>query len=87
MVGEKSGKEIELAVNETQPGYLSVRENMSRIADKQYVAYVKQSPDGDNAWHLSPASEQVLRETESKITQLMRAPKKDTGERVIVHTN
>jgi len=87
LVGEQSGKEIELAVNDAQPGYLSVRENMGRIADKQYVAYVKRGPDGGDAWHLSPASEQVLRETESKITQLMRAPKKDTGERVIVHTN
>jgi len=87
MVGGQRDKEIELAVHETQPGYLSVRENMSRIADKQYVAYVKHGAEGEHEWHLSPASDQVLSETESKITQLLRAPKKDTGERVIVHTN
>jgi hypothetical protein len=87
LVGEQGDKELELAVNDAQPGYLSVRENMTRIADKQYVAYVKRGPDGGDAWHLSPASDQVLSETESKITQLMRAPKKDSGERVIVHTN
>jgi hypothetical protein len=87
LVGGQHDKELELAVHEGQAGYLSVRENMSRIADKQYVAYVKRGSLGESDWHLSHASDQVLTETESKITQLLRAPKKDSSERVIVHTN
>jgi hypothetical protein len=87
LVGGQRDKDIELAVHDDQSGYLSVRENMSRIADKQYVAYVKRGSRGEDDWHLSPASDQVLTETESKITQLMRAPQNATGERVVVDTN
>lgn len=87
LVGTDSDQELELAVREEQAGYLTVRENMTRIADKQYIAFVKRGAQGDDSWHLSAASEQVVGETESKITQLNRAPKKDSRERVIVHTH
>jgi len=87
MVGEESDKELELSVSDQQLGYLSVRENMERIADKKYVVYLKRDTESGVSWHLSPASDQVVSETESKITQLSRAEKKDNGERVIVHTN
>jgi hypothetical protein len=87
LVGEEEDRELELSVGEQQLGYLSVRENMERIADKSYVVYLKRDTDTGVSWHLSPASDQVISETESKITQLSRAPKKDSGERVIVHTN
>jgi hypothetical protein len=86
LVGHEGDKEVELPVRQDEPGYSSVHDNITRIADKQYVAYVRSSADGP-IWHLSPASPEVLTETESQITQLNRVPKKDSGERVIVHTN
>ena len=85
LLGQDDDKELELPVGPDDLGYTSVQDNITRIADKPYIAYVKQGPAG-LVWHLAPASNEVVSETESKITQLNRAP--DTsGERVIVHTN
>jgi hypothetical protein len=50
------------------------------------VAYVKATPAGAS-WHLSPASSEIVSETESKITQLDRGMKQNPGEQVIVRTN
>src|ERR1700712_3948207 len=74
LVGQDPDKEVELPVGPEDPGYNSVKDNITRIADKQYVAYVRTSPAG-LVWHLAPASPEVVSETEGKITQLNRAPK------------
>ncbi len=86
LVGKREGKELELAVREQQLGFTSVHENMGRLTDRQYVAYVKAGPDG-TSWHLSLASDEVVSETEAVISQLGRGVKQNSGERVIVRTN
>jgi hypothetical protein len=86
LVGKPSSKELELAVRADELGYSSVHENISRITDRQYVAYVLTGPDGAS-WHLSPASTEVVSETESVISRLDRGMKQNSGERVIVRTN
>jgi hypothetical protein len=80
------GDELELAVSAHELGFSSVHENIGRITDHQYVAYVKAGPDGAS-WHLSPASAEVVSETESVISQLDRGMKQNSGEQVIVRTN
>ena len=85
LVGE-GGRELELTALPDQPGFASVRDGYARLADKQYVAYVREGASGPR-WHLSAASPPVVLETERKITDLARSPKKNDGVRVIVHTN
>jgi hypothetical protein len=85
LVGDAKG-ELELSVRADEPGFHSVHSNLARLSDKQFVAYVRRSPEGLR-WHLSPASDQVVTETESKITQLQRVPNKDGRARVVVHNN
>ncbi|MET0283228.1 MAG: hypothetical protein ABW352_02115 [Polyangiales bacterium] len=80
------GKELELAVRDSALGFTSVHENISRITDRQYVAYVVTGPEGE-LWHLSPASPEVVSETESVISRLGRGMKQNSPERVIVRTN
>ncbi|HEX5656883.1 MAG TPA: hypothetical protein VFX59_06795, partial [Polyangiales bacterium] len=87
LVGKpKRGQELELAVSADELGFSSVHENIGRIADHQYVAYVMAGPEG-SSWHLSPASAEVVSETESVISQLDRGMKQNAGEQVIVRTN
>lgn len=86
LVGNAPSREIELTVHAEEPGFRSVDENLGRLVDTQFMAYLRRGPDGMR-WHLSPAADQVVVETESKITQLQRAPKDESRERVIVHTN
>lgn len=76
--------ELELTVRADALGFSSVHENLTRLGDKQFVAYVKRGPERLH-WHLSPASDQVLLETERRITQLSGTP--SGGERVVVHNN
>jgi hypothetical protein len=82
----RDGEELELAVSADELGFSSVHENIGRITDHQYVAYVKAGPDGAS-WHLSPASAEVVSETESVISQLDRGMKQKSDEQVIVRTN
>jgi hypothetical protein len=82
----KADRELELSVQADELGFNSVHENIGRITDRQYVAYVKVGPSGPS-WHLSPASAEVVSETESVISQLDRGMKQNPGERVIVRTN
>lgn len=81
-----AGKEIELAVSTDEVGFNSVHDNLGRMNEKQFVAYIRRGPDGLH-WHLSPASEEVLSATEGRITDLQRSPNKNAGQRVVVHTN
>jgi len=86
LVGEPKGKEIELAVDEDDTGFPTVHDNLGRIVDQSFVAYVKRGPD-KLRWHLSPASEAIVVQTQAQITAFARAPDKAPGDRVIVHTN
>lgn len=79
------GEEIELAVRADQPGFNSVHQNLARIGDKQFVAYVRKGPERLH-WHLSPASEEVVSETERTIT-MRRSANNSGNERVVVHNN
>jgi hypothetical protein len=86
MVGAPRGDELALAASPDEPGFSTIHDNPARVTDKQFIVYVRPGPNGDR-WHLSHATDSVLTETERKITELQRAPKKTDGERVIVHTN
>lgn len=79
-------EDLELAVSTDEVGFNSVHDNLGRMNQKQFVAYVRRGPDRLH-WHLSPASEEVVSATESRITDLQRAPNKNAGQRVVVHTN
>lgn len=78
-------QELELSVRSDEPGFSSVHENFGRLPDKQFLVYVRRGPDGLR-WHLSPASDIVLTETESRISQLRRSPSPN-ADRVVVHNN
>lgn len=89
ILGDARGKEIELSVRQGVPGFPSVNDNLARIEGGNFVAYIKWfRAEGGNVaahWHLSPASSQVLGETEGAA-----ARKQDGGEsrgRTIVHNN
>jgi hypothetical protein len=87
----KADTEIELRVREGQPGFLSVHDNLQRIQEREFVAFVKWYRDdvGERAahFHLSPASEAIVSETESTVALKRQGPDSKKGERVIVHTN
>jgi hypothetical protein len=83
-------KEIELRVREGQPGFPTVHDNLQRIQDRDFVAFVKWYRDdvGERAahFHLSPASDVIVSQTESTVALRKKAPS-GSGEQVIVHTN
>lgn len=87
LVGDHpKGKELELAVDPDDAGFPTVHQNLGRIVDQSFIAYVKRAPERPR-WHLSPASDAIVLQTQAQITALARAPDKAPGERVIVHTN
>lgn len=87
----KADKEIELRVREGQPGFPTVHDNLQRVQDRDFMAFVKWYRDdiGERAahFHLSPASEVIVSETERTVALKKKAGDSDSGERVIVHTN
>ena len=86
-----AGKEVELRVREGQLGFATVHDNLQRIQDRSFVAFVKWYRDdaGEKAahFHLSPASEAIITQTERTVAIKGKVPQSSTGERVIVHTN
>lgn len=86
----KADKEIELRVREGQPGFPTVHENLQRIQDRDFVAFVKWYRDdvGERAahFHLSPASDVIVGQTESTVALKKKGPP-GSGEQVVVHTN
>lgn len=86
--GDAGGKEVELAVREETPGFTSVHQNWNTLESKQFIAYLKwfRTDVGSLAahFHLSPASDEVLRETEAMLAA--KKPAEPQG-RVIVHHN
>ncbi len=87
--GDTRGKEMEFTVREGVPGFMSVNDGLSRIQGKSFVAYVKwyQAEGGRVAahWHLSPASTEIVAETERAAAP--RTGQGSSGDRVIVHNN
>jgi hypothetical protein len=66
---------LELPLREGDPGWATVEGREDRILDGRFIAYVKwYRPSEDEPvrarWHLSPASEDVLQETEAAIAAL-----------------
>jgi hypothetical protein len=91
LAGE-AGKTIELRVREGDVGFPTVHENISRIQAREFMAYVKWYRDdaGDRAahFHLSPASEPVVSETEKVVGLRQQGTnKEDEGGRTVVYTN
>jgi hypothetical protein len=68
LLGETRGNEVELSVREGVPGFMSVDDNLARIQGQAFVAYLKwyQEEGGRVSahWHLSPASSEIVSETE-----------------------
>jgi len=86
LVGKHKEVEVELPSTPEDLGYTSVQENIARVPQKQFVLYLKHAADGP-VWHLSPASPEVVTQTESQITVMNRGANAQAGERVIVHNN
>lgn len=89
IAGDTRGKEIEMSVRQGVPGFPSVNDNLARVEGGQFVAYLKWfRAEGGNVaahWHLSPASAQVLAETEGAVARTNEGG--ESGERTIVHNN
>lgn len=85
LVGDAEA-EIELAVHSDARGFTSVHENLGRLSDQPFIAYVKRGPDKLH-WHLSPASEPVVTETESRISARRSGAGGEGAQRVTVHQN
>lgn len=85
------GKDLELRVTEGQPGFTSVHENLPRIESREFVVYVKwyRDEDGERAahFHLSPASDVIIRETETAVSLRGTSGSEGPEERVVVHNN
>jgi hypothetical protein len=87
--GETHLKQIELAVNESSPGFPSMHEHWGTLEGRQFIAYIKWfvSDAGSVAahFHLSPATEEVLGETEALLGERLGG-KRPAGQ-VVVHQN
>ncbi|MFT3922526.1 MAG: hypothetical protein QM778_08330 [Myxococcales bacterium] len=91
--GKGPSDELELATDASAAGFASVDQAIQRLSEHKYVAFVKWAPDEHGEpkafFHLSPASEEVLTETEGAVTRVR--PRSSSGgepeERVIVHNN
>jgi hypothetical protein len=85
-------KTVELRVRESDKGFPTVHDNLTRIQSRDFLAYVKWYKDdaGERAahFHLSPASEPVVSETE-KVAGIRKNTKTQEAEggRTIVHTH
>ena len=86
-----SARDLELRVSEGQVGFPTIHDNLQRIESREFVVYVKWyvDTDGDRAahFHLSPASEVIVAETERGLAQRSKGETPHAQERVIVHNN
>ncbi len=90
IAGQKRADELELASDEAAAGFASLDQAMSRMADQKFVAFVRWSPDASGEptayFHLSPASAEVLEQTEGTVTRV-RPREPAQGDRVIIRTH
>lgn len=87
-LGEGIGDELELVVREGDAGFDTVHNQDRRILNQRFVAFVKWTQESEGMpivarWHLSPASERVVRRVNS-LVEARRAPS-DDRRRIIVH--
>ena len=85
-------KTVELRVRESDKGFPTIHDNLTRIQSHDFLAYVRWYKDdvGERAahFHLSPASEPVVSETERVIGIRKDTSKEEAeGGRTIVHTH
>lgn len=86
--GIEEGSELELVVREGDPGFDTVHNQDRRILNQRFAAFVKWTQESEGMpivgrWHLSPASERVVRRVNS-LVEARRAPTEDRR-RIIVH--
>jgi hypothetical protein len=85
---EPPSAELELAVREGALGFASVDQAVRRLPEQRFVAFIKWAQGESFApvayFHLSPASEQVLTETEAWVARLQET---GSSRRIIVHTH
>ncbi len=86
--GVSDGDELELVVREGDPGFDTVHNQDPRILNQRFVAFVKWTQESEGMpivarWHLSPASERVVRRVNS-LVEARRSPN-DDRRRIIVH--
>lgn len=91
IVGKAPGSELELTVEEGQPGFATVQGNDQRILNQPFVAYVKwyRTQDGDVKphWHLAPATPTVVEQTQSLADRRAAAGGQGPRTTVVVHPN
>lgn len=89
LYGKARAKDVDLAVREGVPGYVSVHDNLERLQGAKVIAYVRWFRTDVNTvsahWHIAPASEEIVAETETAIGQFARIEAGDGNARVIVH--
>jgi len=87
LLGEVPDRQLTLMVAQGQGGFETVDGNEARILDNHFVAFVKwyETPTGDVAghWHLSPATEGVVRRVEYLAQR--REPITEGRTRTVVH--
>lgn len=86
--GDSRSDDIELVSREGTPGFGTVRGNDARILNQRFVLFARWTqaePGGplEARWHLSPASERVVRRVNS-LVEARRSPDAERR-RVIVH--
>lgn len=91
ITGKGPSEELELASDEGAAGFASLDQAVARMADQKFVAFVKWSPGASGEpqafFHLSPASEEVLTQTEGVVTRVRPRESSAPADRVTVHTN
>ena len=84
-------RDVQLRVSEGQPGFPTIHDNLQRIESRDFIVYVKWFLDGDGDraahFHLSPASDVIISETERSVGLRSRGDKPAAQERVVVHNN
>jgi hypothetical protein len=73
--GVAPGPELELLARQGDPGFRSIDDNLLRLQDARLVVYVKwyETETGTAGhFHLSPASDDVVQETEARVSVAVR---------------
>jgi hypothetical protein len=90
-VSGQANKSLDLRVREGEAGFSTIHDNLSRIQAREFLAYVKWHREADGSpaahFHLSPASEAVVGETERVLALRKGADDEHEGDRTIVHTH
>ncbi len=89
--GTLSEPELELTVRDGSQGFASVDQASARLTSQPFVAYVKrgrtEAGEPTLFFHLSPASEEVIGETEAAVVRNDPSAPKVATDRTVVHTH